>query len=420
MKTAGVSGWCDADEQARDVIEDADAVIREARRRQRRRQFRTGAAVVLALATGLRGYAVVAGHGDPPAARTAGAPGHRPAGGVATVSDHAAPVLPRYYVTAQDWHVFVRRTATGAVTAQLPNPGVPGQFMAMAVAAGASGRDFVAAYQGSRTRHCQSTISTLAVCAQTRLYSFHLTASGRVTGLALVRGGVIDGLEAGPDNAMAISPDGSRVALVVSRPWSLLTTRPAEIVVLNLRTGAHGLWSGGLRRPGMMFGIPSLSWEPGGHSLAFLAQWCRNGSPGEVCAVGPHDAQLRTLRLTAGSGQLSRGDVLLGDSARYPNIVQAVLRPDGASVAAVVLRPPYEKHVVLRMPEHLQVIQLPLAPSGRPQLLYQGRLGGYVAAPLWSDPTGRYLILGARASGWLDHGALHRLAPGATGYAAAW
>lgn len=71
MKTLGATGLPGADD-------DAQAVIRQARRRQRRRQLVTGAVAVLALAGALGGYAAWARTGHPGAARTASDSGHRP------------------------------------------------------------------------------------------------------------------------------------------------------------------------------------------------------------------------------------------------------------------------------------------------------------------------------------------------------
>ena len=187
----------------------------------------------------------------------------------------AAPVTgpPRYYVSVATTGIQVRKTATGAVTARIPTPfirpGILGGYGA-GVAAGDGGREFVVAYT-PRPRVAYAPQAHVTE-VQTRLYSFHLTGTGRVTGLSPVKGGPLHGVEAGrgPD-ALAVSPDGFKVALAVYRPAS---HSGAEIVVINLRTGARAYWAGGLRRPGLNLGFPSISWTPGGDSLVFLSQWC--------------------------------------------------------------------------------------------------------------------------------------------------
>jgi hypothetical protein len=70
MKTIGATRLPGADE-------DAQAVIRQARRRQRRRQLVTGAVALLTLGGALGGYAAASGTGHPGAARAVGDSDHR-------------------------------------------------------------------------------------------------------------------------------------------------------------------------------------------------------------------------------------------------------------------------------------------------------------------------------------------------------
>lgn len=322
---------------------------------------------------------------------------------------------PRYYVSqGESIGVQVRNTATGAVTGRIPAPfsrhGSSPMFAA-GVAAGDGGRIFVAAYTGS-----PPGVSVV----QTRLYKFHLTGAGRVTGLSLINGGLLAHFVA--DGGLALSPDGSKVAIAVYRPVSLASPPPAsQIVVINLRTGARSFWAGGLRRAGFSQSVPSISWRAGGDSLVYLSQWCRTWIVGGICGSGQHFTQVRTLRLTSGGGRLSTGGVLLGQSARYPFIVQALLRPDGTALTIVVLRgPPYlgGAHPV---PQDLRVIQVPLGGAGPGRLLYRGVTGPHAAVFLNSDASGRYLLLAWGQNGWIDHGRLRLLPPqGGTAFTDAW
>jgi hypothetical protein len=386
-----------------------EAVIKEARRRQRRRQLITGVAVVLAVGGALGVFATVNGASHPrpnPTARESG-PGHR------LVSGPGALGPPRYYATEVSVGIQIHKAATGAVVARVPNPyaghGSLGMFAA-GVAAGDGGREFVAAYTGAPPN---------SSAEETRLYSFHLTSAGQVTGLSLVKGGVITGLDAG--GVMAVSPDGSKVALTLSRPPVPGGPAPQpDIAVIDLRTGVQSLWTGGLQRSGFDFSIPSISWRAGGDSLVFLGQWCGTGAAGGFCAKGPHDAQVRTLRLATGGGRLSQGSVLLGESARYPNIVQALLSPNGKTITMVALSGPYLGKAN-PIPQDLQVLQVPLASGGRPRLLYHGVVGPHATVFLGSDASGRYLLLAWRLNGWIDHGVLHHLAPqGGYAFVDAW
>ncbi len=238
-------------------------------------------------------------------------------------------------------------------------------------------------------------------------------------GLALVRGGLLAHFSGA--TALAVSPDGSQIAAVVYHTVGEHSPRPVpQIVVVNLRTGARRFWSGGLQRAGRYLSIPSISWGHGGDSLVFLGQWCQTWLVGGICGTGPHDAQVRTLRLAPAGGRLSDGGVLLSQSARYAFIVQALLSPDGKALTIVVLGPPYLGKVH-PTPQDLRVIRVPLGGASGARLLYHGVLGPVGAVFLGSDASGRHLILSWRLNGWIDHGRLRPLLPqGGTVFAEAW
>jgi len=331
--------------------------------------------------------------------------------------DHAIGP-PRYYATVEQGGIVIRATATGAVTGRAPNvPPGHGGFgrYATSVAAADGGREFFAALSGMAASHVDKTW----------LYSFRLTGAGRVTGLALARGGVFSGLLSA--NSMAVSPDGSKVAVVVYPPLiPSQGAKPAEIGVLDLATGTRTLWAGGLRnRGGLAATIPSVSWSADGRSLVFVSLWCKTGAFGsQYCDAGAGYAQVRTLRLTPGGGRLSQGGVLLTDSRRYPDIIQAWPGPGGKSLTVVVLSA-RAVGLVNSKPLGLRVTQIPLAGGrlggGRPRLLYSGAVDGNVHVSLGSDATGRYLILAWARNGWIDHGRLRPLPPaGGAAFAESW
>ena len=328
-----------------------------------------------------------------------------PPGKVAAV---AGP--PRYYVSVATTGIQVRNTATGAVTARIPTPfarrGSLGAYGGVGIAAGGGGREFVFDY--TPRPHVDSTPKPHVTAVQTRLYSFHLTSTGRVAGLSLVKGAPLRGVEAG--TALAVSPDGSKVALAGYRLVHIGGHSAAGIVVINLRTGARAVWVSGLNRPGLNFTIPSISWSPRGDALVFLSQWCHGQFMLGFCGGSRHHAEVRRLQVTGASGQLSASSVLLSESARYPNIVQARLTPDGKALTMVVLGPPYRGEN-LPVPQDLRVIQVPLAGGGRPRLLYRSVTGPHPVVLLNSDASGRHLLLTWRLNGWIDHGRLRPLAP---------
>lgn len=312
---------------------------------------------------------------------------------------------PRYYVVVeQSSRLVVRATATGAITDSITDPRMRGGAVYGAGAAD-GGRQFVAAFYDPRRGR-----------PGTALYSFRLTSTGRVSGLHLVRGGLVNGTINGfTGNRLALSADDAEVALPVFNPRntslpSFGTTDAAEgIVVVNLRTGEHSVWAGGLRRPGaFLSAIPSISWTPDGHALVFLAQWCPVSDPS--CIVGPGYSQVRTLSVAAGGGSLAQGHVLLDSSSRYPYISQAQLDPGGGALTMVVLK---DLTWTLRsFHASLQVIRVPLAADGQPRVLYwHGPRGVRWDNTLASDASGQHWLLMSVFNGWLGQGKLHLLPP---------
>jgi hypothetical protein len=138
----------------------------------------------------------------------------------------------------------------------------------------------------------------------------------------------------------------------------------------------------------------------------------------QYCTAGRHDAQVRTLSLAADGGPLTHGRALFGDSARYPDIIQALLSPDGKNITMVVLTG-RAVGTVNPVPPGLRVIQVPLA-GGQPRLLYRGAVDGYPDVFLGADASGRYLLLAWARNGWIDHGRLHALAPQGAAITDAW
>jgi hypothetical protein len=79
-----------------------------------------------------------------------------------------------------------------------------------------------------------------------------------------------------------VSPDGTRLALAVTTTTAdtSASTVAGELVVIDLRTGAHAVWPGGLDRSGLVFGIQSLSWTGDSKSVVYLGQWCAGNDIG--------------------------------------------------------------------------------------------------------------------------------------------
>lgn len=270
----------------------------------------------------------------------------------------------------------------------------------------------------------------------TRLFEFGLTTHGKVTGFVPVPGGALPGLV---HIAMAVSPDGSQVAVAGTPVPPRLADVPvqsAKIVVVDLRTGARRVWQGGMTRPGQQLSIPSVSWSADGSSLVYLAQSCRgqvvydnqaqplacgarSGNPTAESGIttGGPTTMVRELSLVGPGGRLNEGAVLLRSSPRYPFILQAVTAPGNQLVAVVVRK------------RNLYIARFAI-PSGRPlgqlheerpvhALLLQLGLPLVVMS---ADSSGRYLMLTIDEGswqGWIHHGRAHSDNRGA-GVAAVW
>ncbi|HYB88788.1 MAG TPA: DUF1707 domain-containing protein [Streptosporangiaceae bacterium] len=333
------------------------------------------------------------------------APGPGPAGHAVSLAG-----VPRYYVqqavgaAPPGPGLAVRATATGAVTATVRCPS--GQLGIRDIAA-AGGQTFFMV--------CQQIAGKGANIAVTgsRVYRFRVTGSGRVTGFSLLPGGALPGLEAG---SLAVSADGSEAAVVTS-PGAAAADPPgpAEITVINTRTGARAVWRNSPVVPGKMtLGALGLSFTADGRELAFL------GLP--RCVRGPcqptgNGEEVRAVSPAARGGSLSSSRLLVRQAALMRlglgYIDGAVISPDGSSVAVL------EMITAASGPPDttVSVVQVS-ATTGRPQSVrYRVDTGnGFSYRFFGSDPSGRYLLLDAgpasgTVNGWIDHGRLIQLTP---------
>jgi hypothetical protein len=315
--------------------------------------------------------------------------------------------VPRYYVqqgfTAAPRPVtVVRATATGAVTASVRCPWPDGSI-----------GDVAAAGDQAFFMVCQRAAGHGADADVTgsRIYRFHVTGSGRVAGYSLVPGGALAGLQAG---GLAVSADGSTVAVTTIPAAASGSAGPAEIMVINARTGARAVWRNAPAVPGQVtFGVGDLSLTADGRELAFL------GTP--QCIKGPcrptgNGEEVRAVSPAARGGNLSSSRLLLRQSALMRltagYINDAVISPGGSSVTVVeMITPGGSAHSTVSVAEVS-------ATTGR-QLRVRYRVDtgdGFLYRFFSSDPSGRYLLLdvgpaSGTANGWIDDGRLVQLTP---------
>jgi hypothetical protein len=338
---------------------------------------------------------------------------------------------PRYYAEVEGkfirWHgpdsveVAVRSTATGAAVARVPNPTIAGaaKVLPVSVAAGPDGRTFYAIYMNWGGKPGDFWI-----------YRFRVTGSGAATRPAAVRGGTITGQDdIGNVGGFVVSPDGSRLALAVAsvHDGSSQSSVASEIVVIDLRSGAHAVWRGGMERAGQTFGIESLSWTGGGRSLAYLGAWCPPGGisygiyGGFVCSTlgtpkVPSKAEgqdvVREIRVTLGGGALNSGRVLRAPSASSGPL-PVLVTPDGRQLITMVNSSSgrYAYKVVKTSIATGRVVSVlgtvsPVYPLFGGEYLAVDRTGGYVLAWMAGNAT-----TGLPLHGWVHGGRYHQLAP---------
>jgi hypothetical protein len=329
--------------------------------------------------------------------------------------------LPRYYVEVSigGGRPVVRSTATGAVTATVPVPQAryaPGQDI---VAHSPDGRFLVAAFAPG--------------AGQEQIYQFRLTRAGRVTDFAREPGGILSRGQYA--NALAASADGAQIAVGVSfyplhvkHGVSLLP--PADqILIFDPATGARSVWRGASGLAGR-FSVESLSWTRDGRELVYLGQWCRPlTTTSESCYHRHRTAELRALDPASGGGHLDSGRLLLGQSARFPYLVQALISPDGSTITAVALTGPVinTNRGAGFVPSNMSVEQVSVTTGQVLRVLYHRKIGisnevnnapDFLA--LSQDPAAQHWMLNVGIctdhctsgfNGWIRGGTLVPLAP---------
>jgi hypothetical protein len=371
----------------------------------RRRMAASAAAATAAVLAGTFGAAFAAGHG--------GGPVHRRANTTHPIS----VAVPRYYVVrATTWRgqeTTVRTVATGAMRARVHCPW-PAPNVAPGVVAAADQQTFFLVCQ----KFAGPTES--APVAESRIYKFRITATGQASRLILVRGGSLAGLRV---RAMAVTRDSSEIAVIVlPGRWQAFQIKiPADVYVINTRTGARAVWHAAQPVPGKTVYYPEdVSLTADGRDLAFLTRpQCFPGKTGPNCTV--HGGQqVRVAVPAASGGQLNNTHVLvpLYSIVRLSaaGVLDAVISPDGSTLTMVIGgnlagRP---------LPDSVSVVQIPTSGKVRLRTVYRMVTGnGYSYVFFSADASGRHFLLGAGdgngpVNGWINHGRLIPLPPDPT------
>jgi hypothetical protein len=182
------------------------------------------------------------------------------------------------------------------------------------------------------------------------------------------------------------------------------------IIVIDVATGHHQAWRGGLRRPGTQTSILGLSWRSGDTDLAFAVQWCRplQAEPySYACAGSSKDpptsavAQVRQIAVGHG-GSLRSSRVLLRFSGGHAVLAQAIISRNGDAALLLVVG------------KRFSVERISLSGSRVTSREIASRRGGWSIQPnlLTSDGSGRYLLVAlddGAIFGWTSASHYHRL-----------
>lgn len=397
------------DEIVRDLLELAVGepprlVSLEAIRRRaiRRRTAQFGAASLAAIVLAGLGASLSAG------AITFGAP--------ATTRTHHHNGPPPFYVEQGGSNsLTVRATASGRVTGVVSSSPAPGLRCGDQIAAAGNQTYFVIC----TIWRSSSAPSGKKPFIESFVYRFHVTSTGRVSGYSRVKGSAMKGLDA--DGSIAASPDGSQIAVEVSKPdphGQLYTnTVPVGIFVINTHTGVRALWHSGPYRPGaIQYALAStMSFSSDGQLVVIELRCHRNQYQSNCGSV--EDIQVRAYSLAAAGGSLERGKVLFTQSdIKTPGISlgPALISRDDSTLTAIKIRGNGNGTC------DLSIVRLSIATGRVLSVLYTVNtgtpLGNVFLRFFTADPSGRFLILdsdarGARVNGWIDHGKLVPLVP---------
>jgi hypothetical protein len=333
---------------------------------------------------------------------------HQP---VRTRTGATAP-LPAYYVSVGSFdasQLVVRSVRTGAVIARVPNPD---DRRILNVAAAPDDRTFY-------------VLSTSFTTGQMTVTSFRVLRPGRATKPTTIRGGELYATVTYENSGLAVSPDGTQIALTLSRPivHTPMGLIRNQIILIDLRTGARLVWSGGLDRAGYTVTVGGLSWADNGRSLDFLAYLeANNAAPSGI-------TQVRSLSLRGDNRSLGSSTVLVSEPFHRNSGLVPWVAVTGDHIDLLMAT---TQGSTVSSPTSLAVIQYSAADGRRQRVLYQHHYGELASGSLTVDPSGRHVLVGletlgcsacaaaTRSAGWFDNGSLRPLPTHGDAWLYAW
>jgi hypothetical protein len=296
--------------------------------------------------------------------------------------------VPPYYLTLTGYsgqphlHAVLRASATGSVLASVTPPRPYGTFTH--VSGAADDRTFVLAAQRwvpVPTGKKSAAAQRLDNAARTKFFLLRFSPTARTARLTALPvpmepGGLpqegLTGLA-----GIALSPDGSKLAIAIDRPAPL----PPEITVASVATGSERtwVWQGKGWIGDHMDSFQPLSWAADGRTLAF-----QQGHGFVTAGARLLDTDLPGGNLRSSSRPAAQWH-FAGDNAG--NIA---ITPDGSKIIAPVTT--FQRHPsrsVLQITEFSATTGKMVRVAGHWQ--YAGTAGGQDI--LWTNPSGSTLIV---------------------------
>jgi hypothetical protein len=334
-----------------------------------------------------------------------GKPATVPAAGGATSG------MPRFYVSVvfrPHARAEVHDARTGQVLSSIPLPQAEQGTHALAsgvVAAAASDRAFAVA-ASEKLGHDEMDV---------RLLMLHVSTTGRTGHFTVTPVRVTSPGSADHVSGIALSPDGSKLAVTIQIPTAGFHPY-GEIKVISLAGGFRTrTWT-----THEQFALPSdPAWEAGGRYLGFTWEGHVTG-PG---LKGAGVTQVRLLDTAAPGGNILAAKVLAEDGHALGSIQTALLAPDGRSILVTTFRNvpggPGQGTAIVKLAQ-LSV------PGGRVARVYRTRSVPYhgslqeitadVSCGAWAvSAQGQHALASCPGFGRLDGGTFTPL-PGVGGY----
>lgn len=325
--------------------------------------------------------------------------------------DSSAP--PEFYLTL--WPppdhpgtsvLQVHRTSDGTLTGSMPFPGL--MLQEGYLTADASDREFYVASWPS----CTSAVPV------SRFYRITITGSGQISGYHAV-GVPVSGIV----NALAVSPDGSRMAYAIQSTERCVNPpfkepSPSAVHIMDLATGSVRTWQNTVRTatPTRILELANgLSWTPDGRTLVVNYIWSAGDSPGRW----QENVAVLALDTTSSGGSIqAHSRLLLHASPGCVTCLVDALAGPGSSLTVS------EVQTAGSNPRLKRVVLVQLGGGQRDRVLFSSPVtdsSQVLSEPaIFADPSGRYLIIWPLtdmsgqawttvSAGWISGGTVHRL-----------